>query len=119
MANTVPPRSKIDKKYAWNAESVFPDKAAWEKEVDRIIEDIPSVKKFQGRLGESAATLLDALQSYESLLARAYIANMYASFNYAVDTTDQAAGGMRDKAGAMFGQVIAALSFFQPELIIG
>ncbi len=117
MPKTVPPRSKVNKSHTWNAESVFPSDTAWEQEVEKIIADIPSVKGFQGRLGESAATLLEAFKAYEALIARTYAANVYASFSYAVDTTDQRAAGMRDKASGMFGQVMSAISFFQPELL--
>lgn len=117
MPKAIPPRSKVNPKYTWNAESVFSSDAAWEKEVDKIIADIPQVKKFQGRLGESAAVLLEAFKAYESLTARMSVANMYASFSNAVDTTDQKAAGMRDRAGGMFGQVASAVSFFQPELL--
>ena len=117
MPKPIPPRSKVNKQHTWNAESVFPSDTAWEQEVEKIIADIPSVKKFQGRLGESAATLLEAFKAYEALIARVYVANMYASFSYAVDTTDQHAAGMRDKASGMFGQALSALSFFQPELL--
>jgi oligoendopeptidase F len=42
---------------------------------------------------------------------------MYASFSNAVDTINQHAAGMRDKASGMFGQVASAVSFFQPELL--
>jgi len=117
MPAIIPPRSKIDKKYTWNSESVFPSDEAWEKEVGKILEDTPSIKKFQSRLGENAATLLQALQAYEKLLSRAYIANMYANFSYSVDTTDQKAAGMRGKSQGMFGQVASAVSFLQPELL--
>ena len=117
MPKAIPPRSKVNPKYTWNAESVFSSDAAWEKEVDKIIADIPQVKNFQGRLGESAAVLLEAFKAYESLTARMSVANMYASFSNAVDTTDQKAAGMRDRAGGMFGQVASAVSFFQPELL--
>jgi oligoendopeptidase F len=117
MPKAIPPRSKVNKQYTWNAESVFPSDEAWEKEVEKIIADIPTVKNFQGRLGESAAVLLEAFKAYEALVARMYVANMYAGFSYAVDTTDQHAAGMRDKASGMFGQVASAVSFFQPELL--
>ncbi|MBC7878335.1 MAG: oligoendopeptidase F [Anaerolineales bacterium] len=117
MASSIPPRNKIDKKYTWNAESVFPNDEAWEKETDKIVEDVSSVKKFQGRLGESAATLLEALEAFESLLSRAYVSNMYANFLYSTDTTNQKAAGMRGKASGMFGQVLSTISFFQPELL--
>jgi oligoendopeptidase F len=117
MSKPIPPRSKVNKKYTWNAESVFPNDEAWEVEVGKVIADIPSVKNFQGRLGESAATLLEAFKAYEALIARVYVVYTYASFLYSVDTTNQKAAGMRDKAGGMFGQVASAISFFQPELL--
>jgi oligoendopeptidase F len=45
MANTVPPRSKVNKKYTWNAESVFKTAKEWEAEVNAIVAELPNVKK--------------------------------------------------------------------------
>ena len=42
---------------------------------------------------------------------------MYAGFSYAVDTTNQHAAGMRGKAQGMYGQVLSAISFLQPEIL--
>lgn len=117
MANTVPPRSKVDKKFTWNAESVFNSDEAWEKEINQIIEDISRVKAFQGRIAEGPSVLLDALQAAYDLIARAQTAFMYAGFSYAVDATNQQAAGMRGKAQGMYGQVLSAVSFLQPEIL--
>jgi oligoendopeptidase F len=117
MPSTVPPRSKLDKKFTWNAESVFPSDETWEKEVNQIIEDIASVKLFQGRLVESPSVLLAALESAYPLISRAQKVFMYAGFSYAVDTTNQHAAGMRAKAQGMYGQVLSAVSFLQPEIL--
>jgi oligoendopeptidase F len=117
MPSTVPLRSKLNKKFTWNAESVFPSDAAWEKEVKQIIEDLPKVKQFQGRLTESPSVLMDALETAYQLISRAQTALMYAGFSYAVDTTDQQAAGMRSKGQAMYGQVLSAVSFLQPEIL--
>ena len=117
MANKVLPRNKMDKKFTWNAESVFASTVAWEKEVKQILEDISTVKVYQGRLGEGPAVLLEALQAAHKLIARTQIAFMYAGFSYAVDTTDQHAAGMRGKAQGMYGQVLSAVSFLQPEIL--
>lgn len=51
------------------------------------------------------------------IVARAQIVFVYASFSYAVDTTDQHAAGMRGKAQGMYGQVLSAISFIQPEIL--
>src|SRR5215208_2528390 len=117
MANTVPPRSKIDKKFTWNAESVFPSTKAWEKELKQIVEDVSKIKPYQGRLAESPSVLLEALAAVNDLAARADIAFMYANFLYNVDTTDQQASAMRGRAQGMYGQVLSAVSFLQPEIL--
>jgi len=117
MANMIPPRSKMDKKFTWNAESVFASIAAWEKEVNQIVEDIANVKQYQGKLAENPSVLLDALRAAHGLVSRAQIAFMYAGFSYAVDTTNQQSAGMRARAQGMYGQVLSAVSFLQPEIL--
>src|SRR6185503_9073567 len=117
MPNKVPLRSKLNKNFTWNAESVFPSDEAWEKEVQQILEDISTVKQFQGRLAEAPSVLLEALEAAYKLISRAQIAFMYAGFSYAVDTTDQHAAGMRSKGQSMYGQILSAVSFLQPEIL--
>ncbi len=117
MPNTVPLRSKIDKQFTWNSESVFPSDQAWEDEIRQIIEDLSTVRQFQGRLGEGTSVLLDALSAAHSLISRVQIAFMYAGFSYSVDTTDQKAAGMRGKAQGVYGQVLSAVSFLAPEIL--
>jgi oligoendopeptidase F len=117
MANAIPPRSKVNKKLTWNAESLFTSARAWDVEVNKIIADIPAVKKYEGRLSEGPATLLAAMDAIEQIILRAYRAFMYAGFSHAVDTTNQQSAGMSSKAGGMFGQVFAAVAFLNPELL--
>jgi oligoendopeptidase F len=118
MAAKVLSRNQIDKKYKWNAESVFKSPEAWEKEITQILEDLAKVKGYQGRLGDSAEVLLEALQASEELIQRIYRAYVYASFSYAVETTNAQAGGMYGKAQGVFGQVAAAVAYLQPEILV-
>ena len=117
MANKVLPRNKMNKRYTWNAESVYSSNKAWEKEVKLIIADLPTIKKFQGKLKDSPAVLLRAMKAYEALISRAQTAAMYAVILYSVDTTNQQSAGMRSKAMGMYGQVASAVSFVQPEIL--
>ena len=98
MANTIPPRSKVNKKYTWNAESVFKTKKDWEAAVKNILDELPNIKKYEGRLGEGAETLVEALDSVEGLMKRLMHVLMYAGFSYNVDTTNQSAAAMFGKA---------------------
>ncbi|MDP1545255.1 MAG: oligoendopeptidase F [Anaerolineales bacterium] len=117
MSQTIPPRNKVNKKYTWNAESVFKSPKQWETALKAVLKDIPSVKKFEGKLGQSPASLRKGMQAIEALMLRAQTIYMYAQFAYAVDTTNQASGGMVGKAQSMFGQVFAAVAFLNPELL--
>ena len=114
---SIPSRSAIDKKYTWNAESVFATPAAWDAEVKNILESLPGVKQFQGRLKEGPGTLLEAFKAIEGIFARVMRVYVYAGFAYSVDTTDQDAAAMSGKSQGVFGQVAAATSFLNPELI--
>lgn len=117
MPIRVPLRSKVNKKYTWNAESVFPSDEAWEQEVEQILNDISRVKQYQGRLAEGPSVLLKALEAVNELLSCAQKAFMYAGFSYAVETTNQRAAGMRARAQGMYGQVLSAIAFMQPEIL--
>lgn len=117
MTTTLPTRSEVKPDYTWNAESLFPTPKDWESEVDAILASLPELKKFQGHLAESAPLLADALQTREEIMARGERAYMYAGFSYSVDTTNQDAAAMADKARSMYGQLVAAASFINPELL--
>ncbi|MBL8061809.1 MAG: oligoendopeptidase F family protein, partial [Anaerolineales bacterium] len=117
MPKTIPPRNKVSKKYTWNAESVFKSPKEWEAALQAVINDIPKVKSFEGKLGEGPETLLNGIKTIEALIAKAQTVFMYAQFTYAVDTTNQAAAAMVGKAQGMSGQVGAATSFLNPELL--
>ncbi len=117
MANSIPPRSKVNKKYTWNAESVFKTKKEWEAEVKSILADLPNIKKYEGRLGESAETLVEALDSVENLMKRMMHVFVYAGFSYNVDTTNQNSAAMYGKAQGVYGQVAGTIAFINPELL--
>ena len=114
----VPARSAIAPEHTWNAPSVFASVAAWEAEYKRVQADLPAVRAFQGRLSEGPTVVADAFVAVEDALQRAYKLYVYASMAYAVDTTDQKAAALESRAQGLFGQVAAAISFLDPELIV-
>ena len=117
MATRIPLRSKLNQKYTWNAESVFASDEAWEKEVNQLLEELPSIRQFQGHLAESPSVLEKALECAYDLIARVRKVFMYAGFSYEVDTTNQDAAGMRSRAQGVYGQVLSTIAFVQPEIL--
>jgi len=117
MPQAIPARDRIQKKYTWNAERLFSSPRAWEAELCAILAAIPEVEALKGTLAAGGSALASGLSRVESLAARMQRALVYAAFSYSVDTTDQRAAGMNDRAQGALGRVNAAISFVEPELI--
>jgi len=114
---TTPTRQEIAPAHTWNAESVFPNQEAWEAELEAIQAELPGFARLKGKLKEGSEALAEVLQARDELLRRADVAYMYANMTHAVETTDQEAAEMSGKAGGIYGQVRAAISFVEPELL--
>src|SRR5262245_38854684 len=90
-------RTRIDDKYKWNIDEVYPSLAAWQAEKDRIAARLPEVRAFAGKLGSSASILADALDlcmNLERELSRLYV---YASMLVDQDTRVSDSLGMRQQ----------------------
>ena len=47
MPQTVPPRAAIPREHTWDAESIFPNDAAWSAEFDALINELPALARFR------------------------------------------------------------------------
>jgi oligoendopeptidase F len=110
-------RSKVKKDQTWNAESVFPSPEAFDTEVNNLAQSLAELKKFQGHLGESPDTFIQAMNAIEDISMRATKVRVYATMSSSVDATDQAAAAMNSKASSALAQVSAATAFVDPELL--
>ncbi|MBW4436538.1 MAG: oligoendopeptidase F [Pleurocapsa minor GSE-CHR-MK-17-07R] len=113
----VPKRSEVPKEQTWNAESVFADQAAWKASYDAVMADIPALKAYEGRLGESAAVLLEGLKKSESLVQRAETIYFYPTMIQSCDSNDEPSMAMVGQAGGLFGRLLGALAFSEPEIL--
>jgi oligoendopeptidase F len=114
---TLPLRHEIAREHTWDAHSIFSSDAAWEKEIESVLEHLPELIGFRGRLGESAKTLADFFDLAEKIQRSAGKILVYANMFHVVDTTDQAAVARHDCARGITIQVMAALAFAQPEMV--
>ncbi|PKL24740.1 MAG: oligoendopeptidase F [Spirochaetae bacterium HGW-Spirochaetae-3] len=117
-ATTLRPRSDIDQRYRWNAESVYRDRDAWRAEFKAVQAALPGLTAKAGTLsGGGAASLADTLELMIGLMDRVGRLYVYASMSQAVDNLDDEAQGMNGQAGALFGQFSAAAAFLDPEIL--
>jgi oligoendopeptidase F len=110
-------RGAIDDRYKWNVSEIYPSDDAWRAAKDELARRIPELARFQGKLGESPATLYDALAArveVDRVLARLAV---YASLRADEDTRNQAYMGMDqeiEKLGVDYGAVTA---YLRPEVL--
>ncbi|MCU0503469.1 MAG: oligoendopeptidase F, partial [Anaerolineae bacterium] len=114
---TLPTHSEIDPKYTWNAPSVFPTVEAWEAECAGVAADLAGLQQYQGHLADGPAVLADAMTAIQGLVGRAQKLYTYAGMSYAVDTNDAAAAKRNGRVQGLWGQVMAAIAFLDPELL--
>lgn len=114
---TALPRSKVKKSQTWNAESVFAAPEAFDTELKSILESLPAIKAYQGHLGDSPDTFIEAINVLDALAQRAAKVQVYATMASAVDAMDQQGAELNGKATSALAQVSAATAFVDPEML--
>ncbi len=117
MARTLPTRAEVDKRFRWDAESVFADEAAWESAVEAVLARLPDLAEFKGHLADSPDTLADWFDAAESVQRLFGKVNVYTTMSYSVDVNDQAAVARTDRTRTAAAQLGTAMSFALPEMI--
>jgi len=111
------PRAEVPEGYRWRSADIFPDQDAWETELQAVGADIPKLNEFKGRLGESAAVLLDANNATYETMMRLYRVYIYAQTLYDVDQGDAEHRTMQGRVAALFPSFGEATSWMEPELL--
>jgi len=110
-------RAKIAESYKWNLADVYPDPPAWRARKEAMTAEIPSIRAFEGRLGQDAGTLADALELMSSLdkeLSRLYV---YASMVADEDSRLSEPQGMQQEMQNLYASFGAQAAFVEPELL--
>jgi len=110
-------RSKISDEFKWDLTAIYPSDQAWRADKDKLVSELPELRKFQGALGSSASRLADALETQSRLdkeLARLYV---YASMSSDQDTRVSAYQGMEQEMIQLNSSLGTEEAFIQPEIL--
>ncbi|MCU9613580.1 oligoendopeptidase F [Caldibacillus lycopersici] len=110
-------RSEVPEHLTWDLTDLFPTREAWESELQAIIEALPSVTNYAGKLGESADTLLACLENYEALQRRVILVGTYASLRNSADGSDPVIQADAGKVASFYAQLNSELSFLKSEIL--
>ena len=117
MAETIRVRSEIPTKYKWNTASVYSSDEAWDSAADDLLVKLEEIKKLAGKVGKSVKKVADALELSQALQEVLGKLATYAVIAQAVDNADQNAVRMFGKMQSVYGQVLAGISFIEPEIL--
>ena len=112
-----PARPSVPDRYRWDLSAVcgsWDDWAERYRELEALIDDF---RRFQGTLGESGASLLDALRAMDTLGALSYRVWYFAALQYDEDLRDNSINGRRQQVQILFARQQQAGAWFNPELL--
>ena len=110
-------RADVPVDMTWDLRELFAGESAWEAEFAALDAALAEVAPFQGRLGESAATLARCLDMVEQLRARLMRVSTFAYLRNAQDGTDPAHQAASARVGALAARLGASVSFVDSETL--
>lgn len=110
-------RSAIDDKYKWNLTDIYASDEEWHQAVENMAAKLDEVEQFKGKLTDSAANLLKALEWNSAMSMEANRAYLYASMSSDLDTRQSKYNGMKQELQHLFSNYGAKAAFIEPEIL--
>lgn len=119
MSTSLPKRSDVPIEETWDLSVIFKNDAAWEESLKELEEMYPKMLDYQGKILESAETLLEVLKFSEEVELKASHLYVYTHLNSDVDVSNATYLAMQSKAFALITKINATFSFITPEILAG
>jgi len=113
---SVPARQDVPLEETWAIEQVFATSQAWESALAAAEARLPRFDQYRGRLGESAATLLAALQLRDDVVQAVDLVVTVAMMRRSEDANDTTLQAMADRGLGLYTRANAAAAFYEPEI---
>ena len=113
----VPNRDAVAREHTWDLSLLYADLESWKQDYLLLEEDAPSIKNYQGRLGESASTLTEAVHRYLGVLRRLEKLYVYAQLRSDQDKSNASNLGHVQQAFNLYSRFAAWSSYISPEIL--
>ena len=110
-------REEIPQNYKWKIEAMYGDDAAWEADIQDVLDAVEAFGAYQGTLTSNATTLAEALEAKDAIWQKLEKAFVFARMKQDEDNRNTKQQAMLDKVNMIIAKVSAAMSFFTPELL--
>ncbi|MGR6835466.1 oligoendopeptidase F [Syntrophomonas erecta] len=116
MGNKARKREEIEEKFRWQLEDIYATDQQWEDEFLQVQHKIQAVEKFQGRVGESAQTLLQVLELVNDIDHQIEKLYVYSRMRRDEDNRNPKYQTLFDRAEGLSVMVNTASAFAIPEI---
>ena len=110
-------KSESEVATVWDLTDLFPSVESWEEALDEVSQGIPKLESFQGRLGESAATLEEALTIRSSLYRKLANVSVYASLKSDENLAESEPRALKQRVSSVGSTLRQNTSWMAPEII--
>lgn len=110
-------REEISDIYKWDLTRMYESDQKWEEDFDKARQLVKELQTFEGKLGDSAEKLLQALQKKDQLSRILGNIFVYARMKKDEDNRISKYQAMSEKAQAFSVEIGTILSFFTPEIL--
>lgn len=114
---TLPLRQEVPEHLTWDLTTIYKSDEEWESAFKEIQQLVTESGQYQGKLGESSETLLAALRFRDTLFDKASNLYVYAHLKMDQDTANPTYQSLHSRAGSLISQLMAAVSYFDPEIL--
>ena len=117
MSDRLPKREETDIEMTWRLEDIYPDEALWEKELQEAKAMAADIRKYEGKLGDSAQNLYQALKLYDDCALKLDRVAGYASMRHDQDAGNARYQELELKAQSASVRISEELAFLEPEIL--
>ncbi|MFM1653497.1 oligoendopeptidase F [Brevibacillus sp. B_LB10_24] len=111
-------RGEIPDRYKWNLRDIYPNKAAWERDLQTVEREARQFQsKYQGKLASSPQLLLQALNDYSNLMRKNDKAYVYAKLAFDVNMANDTLQQQLDQAEKVNVALAERTSWLVPEIV--
>jgi oligoendopeptidase F len=110
-------RAKVPVEYTWNLAEIYPSDAAWRADKDALVQAIPQLRSFTGKLATSPSVLAHALETSSALDRTGARLAAYAGLLADQDSRDATHQGMKQEMEQLGATLGSAEAFLQPEIL--
>lgn len=113
----LPDRNEVLEENTWKMEDMFSSDEVWEEEYQKLEKDMERLSVYQGKLGDSADSLYQALCCYSDMACRLERIVVYANQKLHQDTRNGKYQGFAGKARNLEVKFDGVSAYLEPEIL--